>query len=378
MKRRLIVCADGTWNTPDETTDGGTPTPTNVAKLYNAIASEGGGIAQRAHYEPGVGTAHNFWDHWFGGGIGKGIDGHILDCYKFLIQEYAPDDDIYLFGFSRGAYTVRSLAGLIRNAGLLRREHIDYAEEAYDLYRDRADDARPKAPRATAFRLAHSHTEYADGVDSTPIECIGCWDTVGALGVPVGVLEHFNAGKYGFHDTSLSSRVRNAFHALAINERRAPFQPTLWRQPDRDATVNWLEQAWFVGVHANVGGGCADAGLSDTALLWMQDRVSRKTALQFDGNYLEKNVRSDYLNGVLENSFKGFYLGLGEYPRTPDDIDSREPDTHTWEYVHRSARARWDKVVAANEPWDAPRFQEYVQRTDAIFWDNRPDTAPTS
>ena len=369
--RRIVVCADGTWNTPDDISDGGVPTPTNVVKMFKAIAHEGNGIEQRGHYEPGVGTAHNLMDKWFGGGIGRGIDRHILNCYEYLVKEYRLGDEIYLFGFSRGAYTVRSLAGLIRNAGLLRPEHIGYVQHAYDLYRDRDEDASPDGDAAKAFRREHSYTEYKEG-DSTPIECIGCWDTVGALGVPLGVFRSFNAAKYGFHDTQLSSRVKNAFHALAINEKRGPFEPTLWYQPkkDADAKRNWLEQAWFVGVHSNVGGGCADSGLSDTALLWMKDRVSKRTGLQFDGPYLEQNVRSDFLGGVLEDSFQGIYEAMPPYQRAIDDLGARAPATHTWEYVHRSARARYDRMMEAKEIWGAPKFTDYVARPDARFLDS--------
>lgn len=371
MKRRLIVCADGTWNTPDEESDGGVPTPTNVGKIHRAIsAQDASGVEQKSYYEFGVGTKPSFWDKWFGGGLGKGIDEHILNCYKFLVQEYSMGDEIYLFGFSRGAYTVRSLAGLIRNSGLLRREHAVYAGKAYDFYRDRDASTHPAGDEAKQFRHEHSYTEYQDGIDSTPIECIGVWDTVGALGVPLDVFKGLNEIKYSFHDTTLSGRVKNAFHALAIDERRGPFKPTLWRQPNEDAEANrnWLEQAWFTGVHSNVGGGCPDAGLSDTALVWMKDRVSERTGLRFDGSYLEQNAKPDYL-GFLEDSFTGIYTLLPPYQRVLDDIAAREkePGMHTWEYAHITSKKRFEEIELKGQAWNPPNFDMYRQRPDAIF-----------
>lgn len=158
---------------------------------------------------------------------------------------------------------------MIRNFGLLKQENASMANEAFNVYRDRDPAKSPSRDIAAKFRAAYCHAGYRDAkgkptIDSTPIECFGVWDTVGALGLPVDILG-INHHQYAFHDSTLSKRVHNAFHALAIDERRKPFASSLFEQPKEDANakVNWLEQAWFSGVHSSVGGGCSDSSLSD-------------------------------------------------------------------------------------------------------------------
>lgn len=275
--RRLVVCADGTWNTAEQEKDG-QPTPTNVTKMFRAVAPvDDEGVSQLKYHQAGVGTRLGF-DRWIGGGFGAGLSQNVMDCYRWLVANYSDGDEIFLFGFSRGAYTARSLAGLIRNCGLLRGEDGHRLLEAYSIYRDRTRDTHPDSPIATQFR------------DSCSIEvricCIGVWDTVGALGIPGRFFKHVTRGKYEFHDVALSSRVDHAFQALAIDERRKAFAPTLWAAPPDQH----MEQVWFPGVHSDVGGGYLEAGLSDLAFLWMVERVST-CGLAFDEGYLRGRVR---------------------------------------------------------------------------------------
>lgn len=341
--RRLIVCADGTWNRPDQRS-GGVEAPTNVVKLARAIAPlDANGVSQIVHYEPGVGT-HDAGDKVFGGAFGKGMDDHIRDCYRFLVQNYVAGDELYFFGFSRGAYTVRSLAGLLRNSGLLRLESADQEDEAFALYRDRQDNAHPNGNRSTWFRARHAYPPIA-------ISCIGVWDTVGALGLPVEFFESLTHRKYAFHDVTLSSRVQNAFHALAIDERRKPFAPTLWEQPAEDLGRNWVEQAWFPGVHGNVGGGYADSSLSDIALRWMIDRVTERCGLEVDLRFVDR-ITKPSPTGELYDSMNLGYQMLGELER---QIDARaaanqKRGINTWEYVHESAQLRLTELPSAYRP----------------------------
>jgi uncharacterized protein (DUF2235 family) len=119
--KRIVICCDGTWNTADQA-EGGVPTPTNVVRLCNAVAKvdkENGDIEQLKYYHPGVGTDPGVLSKLAGGGLGKGLDRNIMSGYRFLADNYVPGDEIYLFGFSRGAYTARSLAGLVGCCGLL-------------------------------------------------------------------------------------------------------------------------------------------------------------------------------------------------------------------------------------------------------------------
>ena len=266
MATRLVVCCDGTWNTPDQKI-GTVARPTNVTKLALSVApSEAEGTRQCAYYPPGVGTSR--WDHIRGGAFGTGLSANVLDAYQFLIDNYEDGDELWFFGFSRGAYTARSVAGLVRNCGILRQQNLDRMHEAYALYRSRAES--PRGTASTLFRHAYSYEPR--------IRFIGVWDTVGALGIPVpttrtlrSAVDAFNH-RLAFHDTDLSTHVDGAFHALAIDEKRKAFVPTLWtQQPHAGNQV--LEQVWFAGVHSDVGGGYADTGLSDIALLWMMDKA---------------------------------------------------------------------------------------------------------
>jgi uncharacterized protein (DUF2235 family) len=261
MPKHLIVCCDGTWNTAYQSRNGN-PCPSNVTRLALSIAANGSdGHSQFGYYHPGVGTKR--WDHLRGGAFGVGLSANVIGAYHFLIDNYEPGDDLYFFGFSRGAFTVRSVAGLVRNCGILRPENRDRITDAYRLYRNKDD--KPSGMPSTLFRSGFSY--------EPTIEFIGAWDTVGALGVPPvwpgilhPILNRVNK-RWSFHDTELSSHVHGAYQALAIDERRRAFKPTLWKKQPGATQV--VEQVWFAGVHCDVGGGMADSSLSDLALLWM-------------------------------------------------------------------------------------------------------------
>ncbi len=177
---------------------------------------------------------------------------------RFLTANYELGDELYLFGFSRGAYTVRSLAGMIHKCGIPRREKLLNENNAIDLYRspEPAD-----APRPRALRRHNS----VNGEAAIPIQCIGVWDTVGALGVPgaLGLPQAFSK-RYAFHDTQLARSVKFAFHAVSIDERRRSFTPTLWT--GRPAAEQTVEQVWFSGTHSDVVGGLGSTGLPPITL----------------------------------------------------------------------------------------------------------------
>lgn len=262
--KRLVACCDGTWSKPDQ------DSPTNVVALRDRVPRRSpDGVEQRVHYQAGVGTAA--WERLVGALTGYGLSRDVQEVYAFVVAHFEPGDEIYLVGFSRGAYTARSVAGLIRNVGVLRREEAGRLEEAYDLYRDRDPARAPEGAEAVEFRRRYSQ--------ETRIRCVGVWDTVGALGIPLSdtpVVRLLNR-RWRFHDTQLSSRVETAFQALAVDERREPFKPTLW-QPVRDlrepgSAAQRVEQVWFAGSHSDVGGGYRERGLADLTLWWMVDRL---------------------------------------------------------------------------------------------------------
>ena len=271
MPRKLVVCCDGTWNVPDELRHG-VAAPTNVAKLAVALVSDPDpNDGQLFYYEAGVGTSAD--ERLIGGAFGYGLSQNIRNGYRFLAENYRDGDQVFLFGFSRGAYTARSLAGLVRNCGILRPDHADRVDEAFAFYRDRTSQTHPSAIASVIFRRMYSWPE-------SKIYFVGVWDTVGALGIPDDLPGWEEVSKvltgweqlWGFHDTQLSKDVAYAYHALAIDEQRAAFKPTLWTQDDQ-ADHQELEQVWFAGVHSEIGGGTKDPSLSDIALTWMVERA---------------------------------------------------------------------------------------------------------
>ncbi|CAD5108259.1 DUF2235 domain-containing protein [Zestomonas carbonaria] len=259
MAKRLIVLFDGTWNTPDANSVDG-DSSTNVFKFHQAILSvDASGMEQLKWYEPGVGTA--WYDRFRGGAFGVGLSEKIQNGYKWLAKKYEDGDQVFVLGFSRGAYSARSLVGLIRNAGLLKPEHTKRVADAYALYRSRDEGA--DSENAVLFRREFSR--------DIPVHFLGVWDTVGALGIPFETFGWFNKRYYQFHDTELSGIVRNAFHAVAIDEHRENYQCTLWDPKEKPNQT--VEQAWFSGAHANVGGGYANNNLSDIPLRWMMEKA---------------------------------------------------------------------------------------------------------
>ena len=287
MARRLVVCCDGTWNTPEK------ENVTNVVSVARAVKPRDD---QRNHqvvfYDWGIGTG-NFLNRLVGGVTGKGLDRNIRDGYRFLVHNFLPGDRIYLLGFSRGAYTVRSLVGLIRNCGLLKKAHSGRIPEAFEIYRSTKPTMHPDASEAKAFAASHSR--------QVTIRFLGVWDTVGALGIPIKSTKR--RVRYEFHDTRLSSIVDHAYHALAIDERRKSFSPTIWNtKVGRRNTA----QMWFAGVHSDVGGGYAnDHGLADITLEWMVDRAEA-CGLQFNRATLRAEFDRD-TNYSVHDSHKPRY-----------------------------------------------------------------------
>jgi uncharacterized protein (DUF2235 family) len=262
--KRLVLSFDGTWNTPDSDGDEGGNTDTNVRRLHQAVLHRGArGTVQETWYDEGVGT--DWYNRLSGGIAGVGLSRNIRQGYKVLAERYEDGDQIFLFGFSRGAYTARSLAGLIRNCGVLKEANDDLVHEAYQIYRTRDDGA--ESEQARAFRREAAHP------GNVGIECLGVWDTVGALGVPVQSFRFFNRHFYEFHDTKLSSIVKNAFQALALDEHRQEYEATLWDPSERPDQR--IEQTWFPGAHSNIGGGYPNDVLADVTLAWMMDRAGK-------------------------------------------------------------------------------------------------------
>lgn len=261
MPKSLIVACDGTWNAVEETQEGATVS-TNVSMLAASLAATNAvGERQLVFYMEGVGSAGD--ERVIGGAFGWGLSANVLRGYHFLVRNYEPGDAIYLFGFSRGAFTARSIGGMVRNCGILRRDELGALPDALALYADRDGPAKPDSIRSQVFRQMHSH--------EATIEIIGVWDTVGSLGVPgmSGAMARALEIGWHFHDLRLGSHIRRAFHGVALHERRGTFPPALWEKGANAPADQELEQRWFAGVHSDVGGGYVERGLSDLALKWM-------------------------------------------------------------------------------------------------------------
>jgi hypothetical protein len=346
--KRLAICCDGTWNTPDQS-DGGIPTPTNVVRLYNALADAGeDGVEQRKYYHPGVGTDPGLWSKLAGGGLGAGLDRNIMSSYRYLAGSYQTGDEIYLFGFSRGAYTVRSLAGMVGRCGILDTTDLEEPE----VWR-RIEAIYKKGYRKRGLCTEDGWRFHAPpkGMEKVPIRFIGVWDTVGALGIPddmafLNLLDGFH--DYTFHDTELSNGIQTARHAIAMDERRASFQPTLWTDvKDRD-----VKQVWFPGVHSDVGGGYAETGLSDGALKWMigesqGNGAANGPCLAFKNSLLNQLKPSHH--GVLHDSLKGAFSLLPTMPRSVPCLHGAGAE------LHGSATGRFEDPPITQAPYRPTR-----------------------
>jgi uncharacterized protein (DUF2235 family) len=278
MAKNIILCSDGTGNSAIKGRG------TNVFKLFEAVDLYAHRAncdldAQLAFYDDGVGTSGNVLLKAAGGAAGYGLKRNVKSLYRQLSRVYDEGDRIFLFGFSRGAFTVRTLAGLIGACGVLRGEDFATArqlhqavEETYDAYRARYDSLLTRAvgralrwpDRRTAVEALQRRYGFRTGVR---IRFIGVWDTVDAVGLPFALADFVNRAIYQFKfpTQDLGKHIDHACHALSIDDDRRAFEPVLWCAPDDER----LEQVWFSGAHSNVGGGYPKQGLSLLALDWM-------------------------------------------------------------------------------------------------------------
>ena len=307
MSKKIVLCADGTWNTPHGPS--ALPNDTNVRKLYELVADD---PSQLKYYDSGVGTDGSAFEHFFGGSMGAGLFQKVQDGYEFLSFVWDPGDEIYIFGFSRGAYTARSLGGMIALFGVPNKNLDNQTvKRIFDGYR-LSDHTQRLAAKAEL------NTQY--GLADVNIRMVGVWDTVGALGIPGHLFNEFDQDKYGFLDTTLSPCVEKAFHAISIDERRASFPPTFWSNPDGTYRENdsQVQQVWFPGVHCDVGGSYTETQLSNITLRWMVDNA-KSCGLAFDEVALEACLGPKPFkpNGPAHDEWKIIPWGMPKHRAVP-------------------------------------------------------------
>ena len=256
----LVIILDGTLSTlhPDKVT--------NAGQIYTLLAELPCRARPQIYYEAGI-----QWDCWrdtWQVVAGVGINRQIQRAYGWLASHYRPGDRIFLLGYSRGAFAVRSLAGVIDRLGLLKARAAT-ERNVRDLYRHYREGPATACAQRFARRFCHAET---------PIEMVGVFDTVKALGLRLPLLWRWTEPRHAFHSPELSHNVAHGYHALALHETRLAFAPVLWSEPD-----GWqgrVEQVWFRGTHGDIGGQlagrCEARRLSNIPLTWMLEKLEER------------------------------------------------------------------------------------------------------
>lgn len=368
--KRVALFLDGTWADP--------ASATNVWQLHELAASAGeDGALQIVRHFHGVGAQRS--ERLRGGMFGFGLLRNVAAAYSWLVGQHEDGDEIFLFGYSRGAYTARSVAGVIARCGLLRAANGKHVDRVMQRYRigDRAAPMyrleRLSQPKRAALRgedawlLAHSRR--------VNVRFIGVWDTVGALGVPFGNLPLISRRAQQFHNTNPSVIYENLYQALGIDENRRPYDATLWTDfqaagqgPPEPSPHQRIEQRWFVGAHSNVGGGGSDNDLARIPLAWIAEKAQElgfrfEEPVVLSGSEHLADVRDSYRN-FLKGLYPLLRLGRGRHwrqiGRPPRPTRSRPGLSYTLnETIDASVFERW-RAVPGFRP---PNLRDWATRT---------------
>ncbi len=379
--KRIALFLDGTWNNVDDNTN-----------VYRAKSLCNKSPEQLCYYSAGVGTQKG--EHLSGGMFGIGINEEVLAAYEWLVDHYEPDAQIFIFGFSRGAFTARSLAGFISICGLLKPGSPISLKQVYERYRHgNTKHTIRKLAEMDDSTLSQEDVWLKRYSRAIPIWFQGVWDTVGALGVPGPFIPCVSKDDFTFLETDLRINDTHAYHALAIDEHRQAFVPTLWVKntpkqgdtyPARD--LAHVEQRWFVGAHANVGGGYENDLLAQIPLKWIMSRAVAhglvfNDDVQLDGDESTCQVRDSYAemaHGLyaLATFGKHYYRPIGA-----SAVDNGDSTTTTInETIDASVFERWRKL-SDYRPQNLVEWAERVgadpaQIFDAVLADSPTTTVP--
>jgi uncharacterized protein (DUF2235 family) len=355
--KRIALFLDGTWNNVSDNT--------NVWRLKSLCTRSS---EQLVYYSAGVGTQTG--ERISGGMFGIGINEEVMDAYQWLIEHYEPNAQLFIFGFSRGAFTARSLAGFISKCGLLKPGSPVSMKQLFERYR------KGTAPTVRALDKVESGLPLEDQwirdySRPIPIWFQGVWDTVGALGVPLPCIPNVSREDFAFLETDLRINDTHAYHALAIDEHRKAFAPTLWVKstpkqgdtyPARD--LDHVEQRWFVGAHANVGGGYENDLLAQIPLQWLMNKAIAH-GLEFNDNVvIDGNENTCPIHDSLAEMAHGIYevLTLGRHYYRPigaEPVDTGEAvETTINETIDATVFDRW----RADETYRPPNLSDWATR----------------
>jgi uncharacterized protein (DUF2235 family) len=355
--KRIAIFLDGTRNKLENNTN-----VWRLKSLCDPTAPD-----QIVYYSKGVGT--NFGELGRGAVEGYGIDDEIIDAYAWLTDSFEPGDEIFLFGFSRGAYTARSLSGLISKCGVLRPGAPLSIEQLYARFRRYADP--------TINELIHGGqpTDLEERwilkyCVPSKIRLVAVWDTVGSLGSPIAPIRK-KVAQYRFLDTHLRLNNEFAFHALAIDEHRKSFEPTLWTKttdnvPAANAPpprlLSQVEQRWFVGAHANVGGGYASDVLAQPALEWLMGKAA-SLGLSFRDTFVADQQSP---TAPITDSFAEFGWGIAQYFSSrfyrPIGSDPERGTTRTTERINETIDGSVFDRWRGNPGYRPPNLRDWASR----------------
>jgi len=367
QQKRLVVFLDGTWNSVDSNT--------NVWRMRALCAAKGkDDKPQLVYYEVGV-------NGFLGGIFGQGLDENIRLAYEWLVENYNDGDEIFIFGFSRGAFTARSLAGLVALEGILKAGSPIGLTELFDRYKKGNEKTiwtlKDKEASGDTSKLTDQEKWLLKYSQPAKVKVVGVWDTVGSVGVAAGNIRGISRSQFDYLQTGLFIPIQNGYHALAIDEHRNDFAPTLWdvhHRKDPNAPIppprplSGVEQRWFVGAHANVGGGYEGDLLAQAPLRWMMKKaeshgLSFRSEVYPDGDALKGSIADSYRSfgsGLYSLVFPPHYRTIGREP------DVREDGSH----------------INVNETIDASVFQRWradptYRPANLVEWAQRKKVDPT-
>jgi uncharacterized protein (DUF2235 family) len=383
QQKRLALFLDGTWNEVDSNTN-----VWRMKALCSPTSTDG--KTQLAYYEIGVNGV-------VGGSTGKGLDENIRRAYEWLVENYNVGDEIFIFGFSRGAYTARSLAGLVAKLGILKPGSPIGGGQLFSRYKRSDEETLGKLHELQdAGKLENITLEerwLLKYSQVAKIKVVGVWDTVGSLGIPALSIAGVSRPTFGYLQTGLRIQIEHGYHALAIDEHRKDFAPTLWdvrtpKDPNEvraaPRPISSVEQRWFVGAHANVGGGYESDLLAQAPLRWMMKKASLfgltfRNDVDIDGDILKAPINDSYkefMRGAYAKISKPFFRTIGENP------DLRDDGTHTNvnETIDQSVFERWRTVPTYRPPnlteWAARKKVDPARLSNSVRADDPAVAAP--